>query len=95
MCVVAGCIDLWQKHIRQLNLFGIKHISLLTLDAGVDGPPSQVLDVVDIFNGITGTWSTAVLSVARTALAATSLPNHGLAIFAGGTGVGTLYYIEF
>jgi hypothetical protein len=39
---------------------------------------------VDIFNGITGTWSTAVLSVARNELAATSLPNQGLAIFAGG-----------
>jgi hypothetical protein len=29
-------------------------------------------------------WSTAVLSVARRSLAATSLPNQGLAIFAGG-----------
>ena len=29
-------------------------------------------------------WSTAVLSVARYYLAATSLPNQGLAIFAGG-----------
>jgi hypothetical protein len=41
-------------------------------------------DVVDIFNGITGKWSTAVLSVARRELAATSLPNQGLAIFGGG-----------
>ena len=31
-----------------------------------------------------GTWSTAALSVARGALAATSLPNVGVAIFAGG-----------
>ena len=31
-----------------------------------------------------GTWATAALSVARYALAATSLPNEGLAIFAGG-----------
>ena len=31
-----------------------------------------------------GTWTTAALSVARAALAATSLPNDGLAIFAGG-----------
>jgi hypothetical protein len=31
-----------------------------------------------------GTWSTAALSVARTGLGATSLPNHGVAIFAGG-----------
>ena len=40
--------------------------------------------VVDIFNAITGNWSTAVLSEARYYLAATSLPNQGLAIFAGG-----------
>jgi len=32
-------------------------------------------------------WSTAALSVARGYLAATSLPNQGLAIFAGGTGL--------
>jgi hypothetical protein len=31
-----------------------------------------------------GTWSTAALSVARQGLAATSLPNVGVAIFAGG-----------
>jgi hypothetical protein len=31
-----------------------------------------------------GTWSTAALSVARGALSATSLPNAGLAFFAGG-----------
>ncbi len=31
-----------------------------------------------------GTWSTANLSVARNSLAATSLPNVGVAIFAGG-----------
>jgi hypothetical protein len=40
--------------------------------------------VVQIFNATSGTWSTAVLSVARSDLAATSLPNHGIAIFAGG-----------
>jgi len=34
----------------------------------------------------TGTWSTAALSVARTVIAATSLPNYGLAIFPGGYG---------
>ena len=32
-----------------------------------------------------GTWTTATLSVARYYLAATSLPNDGLAIFAGGS----------
>ena len=41
--------------------------------------------VVDIFNVKTGTWSTATLSQARADLAATSLPNAGVAIFAGGS----------
>ena len=40
--------------------------------------------VVDIFNVTSGAWSTAALSVARGYLAATSLPNLGVAIFAGG-----------
>jgi hypothetical protein len=46
---------------------------------------SSVLNTVDIFNANSGSWSTAALSVARYALAATSLPNQGLAIFAGGS----------
>jgi hypothetical protein len=45
-----------------------------------------VSKAVDIYNVITGIWSTAVLSEARALLAATSLPNQGLAIFAGGSG---------
>ena len=40
--------------------------------------------VVDIFNVRAGTWSTAALSQARFNLAATSLPDAGVAIFAGG-----------
>jgi hypothetical protein len=44
-----------------------------------------VLNAVDIFNAISGKWSTATLSVARMNLAATSLPDQGLAIFAGGS----------
>ena len=41
-------------------------------------------NVVDIFNVTAGTWSTAALSQARGGLAATSLPDAGVAIFAGG-----------
>ncbi len=41
---------------------------------------------VDIFDATTGIWSTANLSEARWFFAATSLPNQGLAIFAGGSG---------
>jgi hypothetical protein len=51
------------------------------LIADSDNIPSKL---VDIFDGSSGRWSTAVLSVARSGLAATSLPNQGLAIFAGG-----------
>ena len=42
------------------------------------------VDAVDIFNVTSGYWSTAVLSVARAYPAAASLPDLGLAIFAGG-----------
>ncbi len=44
-----------------------------------------VVNIVDIYNAISGVWTTATLSVARTKLTATSLPNYGLAIFAGGS----------
>ncbi len=54
----------------------------LMLCAGTQG--GVYFNTVDIFNATSGTWSTAALSVVRDALAATSLPNHGLAIFAGG-----------
>jgi hypothetical protein len=46
-------------------------------------------DVVDIYtvNPPPGTWSTGKLSEARHKLAATSLPNVGVAFFAGGYGI--------
>ncbi len=47
---------------------------------------SASVNAVDIFNATNGVWTTAALSVARYGLAATSLPNEGLAIFAGGVG---------
>jgi predicted component of type VI protein secretion system len=48
----------------------------------------RVFNTIDIFNATSGMWITAVhtLSVARYQLAAASLPNYGLAIFAGGLG---------
>ena len=49
---------------------------------------------VDIFNAISGRWSTAALSVARFSLAATSLPNQGLAIFAGGDSSLSFYFCD-
>ncbi len=45
---------------------------------------SSYSSAVDIFDVSSGQWRTAALSVARSGLAATSLPNEGLAIFAGG-----------
>ena len=51
-------------------------------------------NVVDIFNVTAGTWSTAVLSQARWTLAATSLPNAGVAIFAGGFGTCCCFLFE-
>ncbi len=48
----------------------------------VDGQKPST--AVDIFNAATGNWSTASLSSPGEGLAATSLPNFGLAFFAGG-----------
>ena len=54
---------------------------LLLLIANAGG---TAYNVVDIFDGSSGRWSTAALSAARGYLAATSLPSQALAIFAGG-----------
>jgi hypothetical protein len=54
--------------------------------AGTNGGIVIVCTTVDIFNATSGVWTNATLSVGRAYLAATSLPNEGLAIFAGGTG---------
>jgi hypothetical protein len=57
---------------------------LLMRCAGVKSVDSSA---VDIFDASSGKWTTAALSVGRFGLAATSLPNQGLAIFAGGQGL--------
>jgi hypothetical protein len=53
---------------------------MLCAESGVN----KFTNVVDIFNATAGTWSVANLSEARVHLAATSLPNVGIAIFSGG-----------
>ena len=60
------------------------------MPCAVDG---GVSNAVDIFNATSGAWSTAALSVARCCLAATSLPNLGLVIFAGGSGTSRYFYV--
>ena len=45
---------------------------------------SGASNVVDIYNGLTGSWSAAILSQARSFLSAASLPAQGLLLFAGG-----------
>ena len=69
----------------------IEFASLMPCAASGNNPSN----VVDIFNVslTSGAWSTAVLSVARSNLAATSLPNLGVAIFAGG--VCTCCFVDF
>ena len=51
------------------------------------------INVVDIFHVTSGAWSTASLSLGRSLPAATSLPNLGVAIFAGGTS--TCCHVDF
>ncbi len=57
------------------------------------GSSTLYSNAVDIFNATSGAWSTAALSVARDNIAATSLPNLGVAIFAGGAG--TCCHVDF
>jgi hypothetical protein len=51
-----------------------------------------VSNVVDVYNGTTGAWSTAQLSVARLDLAAASVGN--VALFAGGAAASALLFRE-
>jgi hypothetical protein len=51
--------------------------------------------VINIFNAVGTSWSTAMLSTARARVAATSLPNFGLAMFAGGTGLLQHFLLHF
>ncbi len=56
-------------------------------------------NVVDLYSGITGLWSTAVLSVARIGLSATSVGNvekkFFVALFAGGSTAGALLCSDY
>jgi hypothetical protein len=72
---------------RMLELAGVALLIACAslMPCAVDGG-SRPSNAVDIFNVVSGAWSTAALSVARHGLAATSLSNLGLAIFAGGLG---------
>jgi hypothetical protein len=56
--------------------------------ATADGPSA----VVDVYNGTTGAWSTAQLSVARGYLVAASVGN--VALFAGGQDSSALLWRE-
>ena len=56
--------------------------------ATAGGEDPFAYNVVDVYNGATGAWSTAQLSVARYYPAAASVGN--VALFAGGVGVSAL-----
>jgi hypothetical protein len=67
---------------RVFGIFG----SLLCASGGFS------VNNVDIYNGITGSWKLAFLSAARSLLVATSLPDDGLAFFAGGVGAPCAFF---
>jgi hypothetical protein len=66
MCGVVGCCDGVASDCRDV----------MQADAG------RYSNVVDLYNSVTGAWTTAQLSVGRGTLAAASAGN--VAIFAGG-----------
>ena len=59
------------------------------------GAGGSLSNAVDIFDATSGRWTTYALSVARYLLAATSLPNQGLAIFGGGQTSGAYFILFF
>ena len=66
--------------------------SACILMRAIAGPGGTLYDAVDMYNSTTGAWSTALLSVARGSVAATSLGN--VAIFGGGYGSALLWIEE-
>ena len=74
---------MWEGREDACKLRSLLVLPLLIADAVCAGGSSSGT-TVDIFNARSGIWTTAALSVARSDLVATSLPNDGLAIFAGG-----------
>jgi hypothetical protein len=81
-CCMRRCFARGMHELQEFVVLSEKVCVCLTPCAAVfDNVPSKV---VDILNVTAGTWSTATLSAARGYLAATSLPNLGVAIFAGG-----------
>jgi hypothetical protein len=74
--VVFSCFEGWG--LLRCCVCGAGGCRLMRVIAGSGGYSTAV----DLYNGASGTWSTAQLSVARNFLAATSVGN--VAVFAGG-----------
>jgi uncharacterized protein YkvS len=83
---VDGCMRVECLRVLQCCCSVCPEIACSLMRATAGGVASNA---VDLYNGATGTWSTAQLSVARWGLAAASVGN--VAIFAGGT-TGTIQH---
>jgi hypothetical protein len=81
---IFACCVVWCAGWRMGCLRWRRVVLLIACASLMPCAGGSVDNAVDIFNVTSGAWSTAALSVARFALAATSLPNLGAAIFAGG-----------
>jgi hypothetical protein len=91
-CVCMGCfrIGLGARGMHELGECDV----LMPFASVMPCAGGDLSNVVDIFNVTAGTWSTAVLSQPQYALSATSLPNAGVAIFAGGIGTCCCFLFE-
>jgi hypothetical protein len=85
-CLFSYLCLLWCAGWGMGCLSGRRFVLLIASASLMPCAGGSVNNAVDIFNVTSGAWSTAALSVGRLNLAATSLPNQGLAIFAGGYG---------
>ena len=78
---VYGCVRVLVLRVLQLTQYcgSACPATAFSLTRATAAGPSNA---VDVYNGATGAWSTAQLSVARNQLAAASVGN--VALFAGG-----------
>jgi hypothetical protein len=86
VCIVSCCQCVARVVVIPYRMLEWAELCLLIACASLMpcAAGNSASNVVDVFNVTSGAWSTAALSVARILLAATSLPNVGVAIFAGG-----------
>jgi len=84
--IYNGTNSKWTNSSLTVKREGRKRVANVALFVAVNSPTKRASysAVVDVYDSTTGMWSTAALLVGCANLAATSLGQHSMALFAGG-----------